>query len=317
MLLISFSSFAIALAGVSVFYATVSAITIGFGSVLLGLSDDLSLHVYFALRNNKEETSQIISEVSRPVLFGGLIVICSLSLLLFSDLPGQRQLGLFSILGVLTSLAFTLILLPHMMQASSQKHGGTGNILLIKGSVSRPLLIILLWIVLLAICIWSGRKISFDGDLNRLNYKSPELIGIEKHFRDTWGDLQGKAMLFSEGDDLDSALAKNEKLFKSLEKGLSINSITSIAPIIPSTATQKENIANWKLFWSDNKLKVETLLKKEGSILGFTDDAFDPFIKGLDTEPQLITTKSLGETGIKGLIGALILPDNNMVRILT
>ncbi len=316
-LFISFSSFAIALAGVSVFYATVSAITIGFGSVLLGLSDDLSLHVYFALRNNKEKTSQIISEVSRPVLFGGLIVICSLSLLLFSDLPGQRQLGIFSIAGVLTSLAFTLILLPHMMQASSQKDGGTSNIFLIKGSVSRPLLIILFWIIILAVCIWSGHKISFDGDLNRLNYKSPELIGIEKHFRDTWGDLQGKAMLFSEGDDLDSALEKNEKLFNSLEKGLSISSITSIAPIIPSTATQKTNINNWKLFWSDNKLKVETLLKKEGNILGFTDDAFDPFIKSLDTEPQLITTESLGKTGIKGLIDALILPDNNMVRILT
>jgi uncharacterized protein len=317
-LLISFSSFAIALSCVSLVYATVSAITIGFGSVLLGLSDDLSLHVYFALRNKlKKETSLIMSEVSRPVLFGGIIVICSLSLLLFSDLPGQRQLGLFSIAGVVTSLVFTLILLPQLMEASSQKSGVSGNIFLIKGSVKRPVSIILIWIILIALSIWSGRQIRFDGDLNSLNYKSPELIDTEKHLKETWGDLQGKVMIFSEGNDLDSALRANEKMYQYLLKGPGNGSITSIAPILPSTATQKANIAAWKKFWSVNKVKLKELLQKEGSSIGFTDDAFDPFLKSLETEPELITPVSVSKTGIKGLVDTFILPENHMVRVLT
>jgi uncharacterized protein len=318
-LIISFSSFAIALSGVSLIYSTVSAITIGFGSVLLGLSDDLSLHVYFALRNDKRkhDTSAIMSEVSRPVLYGGLIVICSLALLLFSDLPGQRQLGAFSIIGVVTSLVFTLILLPHMMQASSKNSRNTNNIFLINGKVKRPLLIISLWVIIICACLYSGGKISIDGDLNRLNYRSPELINIEKHFKETWGDLQGKAMIFSEGDDLESALNMNEKLFLYLKGGMESRLITSIAPILPSKRTQESNIAAWKAFWSENKVLTETLLKKEGSLIGFTDDAFDPFFKGLDKESELITPESIARTGIKGLIETFILRDGHKFTILT
>jgi uncharacterized protein len=318
-LMISFSSFAIALSGVSLLYSTVSAITIGFGSVLLGLSDDLSLHVYFALKNDKrkQDTSIIMSEVSRPVLYGGLIVICSLSLLMFSDLPGQRQLGAFSIIGVITSLVFTLILLPHMMQVSSKNSINTSNTLLIKGRVKRPLLIISLWAIIICACLYTGGKITIDGDLNRLNYRSPELIDVERHFKDTWGDLQGKAMIFSEGADLESALKINEKLFLYLKKGMDSGLITSIAPIFPSKNTQSSNIAAWNAFWLANKQVTENLLRKEGSLIGFTDDAFDPFIKSLDKKPELITAETIGRTGMNKLIETFILRDGNKVSILT
>ncbi len=318
-LLISFSSFAFALVGVSMIYATVSAITIGFGSVLLGLSDDLSLHVYFALRkkDRKHDASIIMSEVSRPVLYGGLIVICSLSLLLFSDLPGQRQLGVFSIIGVVTSLAFTLVLLPQMMEASASKNVKADNILLIKGTTNRPLLFISLWLILLAACLWSGRQISFNGDLNKLNYKSDELKNVEKYLKNTWGDLQSKAMIFSEGDDLEAALRVNERLFQYLSKNAKNQGIMSLAPVLPSIETQKSHIAAWKSFWAVNKDKVKDLLEKEGSAIGFTRDAFDPFIKSLDESPVLITPAALKKTGLTALVNSLIIPYKDKIRVLT
>jgi len=318
-LLISFSSFTIALVGVSMIYQTVSAITIGFGSVLLGLSDDLSLHVYFALRkeDRKHDASLIMSEVSRPVLYGGLIVICSISLLLFSDLPGQRQLGTFSIIGVLTSLAFTLVLLPQMMEASASKNTKPGNILIIKGKAGRPMLFISLWIILLAACLWSGRQISFNGDLNKLNYRSDALKDIERDIKNAWGDLQSKAMIFSEGDDLESALRVNERLFQYLTENSGSQAVISIAPVLPSTETQKTNIAAWNSFWESNKNRVRDLLDKEGSSIGFTGDAFDPFIKGLDESPALITPETIKKTGMTALIDSLIIPYNDKIRILT
>ena len=318
-LLISFSSFAFALVGVSMIYITVSAITIGFGSVLLGLSDDLSLHVYFALRkkDRKHDASLIMSEVSRPVLYGGLIVICSLSLLLFSDLPGQRQLGVFSIIGVVSSLAFTLVILPQMMEASASKNIKADNILLIKGRTDRPLLFIILWLVLLAICIWSGRRVSFNGDLNKLNYRSDKLKDVEKYIKHTWGDLQSKAMIFSEGDDLESALRVNEKLFQYLSKNSKNQGIMSLAPVIPPLETQKSHIAAWKSFWTVNKDKVKDLLEKEGGSIGFTGDAFDPFIKSLDESPVLITPEVLKNAGLAALVDSMIIPYNDKIRILS
>ncbi len=318
-LLISFASFAIALAGVSLLYATVSAITIGFGSVLLGLSDDLSLHVYFALRkkDQRHETSAIMSEVSRPVLYGGLIIICSLSLLLFSDLPGQRQLGAFSIIGVIVSLALTLILLPQMMQASSLKTTRNNSIVLIRARANRPMLTMCLWVVLLAVCLWSGRQISFDGDLNKLNYKSGQLLNVESHIKKTWGDLQSRAMIFSEGEDLESALIVNERLFQYLLESTGDRSIISVAPVMPSITSQKKNIAAWKSFWAENLATAKYLLKNEGKKIGFTDDAFDPFIRSLDAASELITPEALRNTGITELLDSLIISDNDRIRILT
>ncbi|MFC1841068.1 MMPL family transporter [Thermodesulfobacteriota bacterium] len=318
-LLISFSSFAIALVGVSFIYKAVSAITIGFGSVLLGLSDDLSLHVYFALRREDRgrDSSHIISEVSRPVLFGGLIIICSLSLLLFSDLPGQRQLGAFSIIGVLVSLVFTLILLPQMMQASLSGKGKSENILLIQGKVSRPLLIICVWIILLAGCIWTGRQISFNGDLNKLNYTSDELVEFETHIRDIWGDVRSKLMIFSEGDDIESALEVNDRLFQYLSENSGDNGIVSIAPLLPSIKTQKSNRAAWNSFWSANKGLVKGLLENEGGSIGFTEDAFEPFYKSLETNASLILPEDIKKTGMTVLFDSLIMSYKGKVRVLT
>ena len=324
-LLISFASFAMALAGVSWIYTTVSAITIGFGSVLLGLSDDLSLHVYFALRrkHREQDTSQIMSEVSRPVLFGGLIVICSLALLLFSELPGQRQLGAFSIIGVVSALVLTLILLPQMMEASSSKNGKTSNILLIQGTVGRPLLIIILWLALLVGCIWTGRQISFNGDLNELNFRSEELINIEAYIKNIWGDVRSKSMIFAEGDDLQSALEVNDRLFNYLSENSKDTQdndgpgIVSIAPILPSVKTQKANIASWNSFWTENKKKVKDLLEKEGDTIGFTGDAFEPFYKSLNISPDLITPEDIKKTGMSALMDSLVISYGGKVRLLT
>lgn len=318
-LLISFASFAIALVGVSFIYQTVSAITIGFGSVLLGLSDDLSLHVYFALRkkDRTQDTSLIMSEVSRPVLFGGLIVICSLALLLFSGLPGQRQLGAFAIIGVISSLIFTLILLPQMMEASSSYKDRTKSIMLIQGNVSRPLPVICIWLLLLLCCVWFGRQISFNGDLNKLNYRSDELVSTEAYLKNTWGDVRNKSMIFSEGNDLQSALEVNDRLYRYLSQKTDGNSIVSVAPVLPSVKTQKSNIAAWKSFWAVNKKEVMNLIEKEGSVIGFTNDAFEPFYESMEASPDLILPEDIKNTGLSALMDSLLISYGGNIRVLT
>ena len=67
--LVPVSVLCIAAAGVSVICETVSVVTIGFGAVLLGISVDVALHVYFAIRHNASNPSGAIAEVTRPVLF--------------------------------------------------------------------------------------------------------------------------------------------------------------------------------------------------------------------------------------------------------
>ena len=320
-LLISFSSFSIGLVSVSFIYKTVSAITIGFGSVLLGLSDDLSLHVYFALRPGKSkdenrDPSAIIAEVSRPVLFGGVITLCAFSLLMFSDLPGQRQLGAFSIIGVLASLAMSLILLPHMMQVSSGGKDRPG-VILKKRDLQHPSIVIGIWILLLIGCAWQGRHITFNGNLNDLNFIPKELHSTELMIKATWGDFRSRAMIFSEGQDIESALEINDTLFSYLSKNTRNGEVMSIAPILPSIKTQQANQNAWNSFWSDKKNNVRRIFEKEGKVFGFSGNAFNPFFSSLEAFTAPILPEDLNVFGIKEILDSMIIHSDGKVSILT
>jgi uncharacterized protein len=320
-LLISFSSFAIALFSVSLIFKTVSAITIGFGSVLLGLSDDLSLHVYFALRPGKSkdkthDISAIVAEVSRPVLFGGVITVCAFSLLMFSSLPGQRQLGAFSIIGVLASLAMSLILLPHMMQASSGVKD-PHSFILKKRRQSRPSITILIWVLLMAGCAWQARHIAFSGSLNALNFVPDKLHAVELMIKETWGDFRGHAMIFSEGEDMESALEINDNLFRYLKQNAGDGDVISIASILPSTKTQQNNQKAWAGFWSDREDRVKGTLLEEGKRLGFSGNAFDLFFSSIKASPSPILPEDLNLSGIGDILDSMIIHSDEKISILT
>ena len=102
----------IAAAGVSVLYRNVSAVTIGFGAVLLGVSVDFAIHVYFALRSAASNPSDAIAQVSRPIVFCALTTLGAFGVLSFSSLPVQRELAVFSIIGISVALILSLIPLP-------------------------------------------------------------------------------------------------------------------------------------------------------------------------------------------------------------
>ena len=106
----------IATAGVLAAYQTISAITIAFGSVLMGIADDYPIFTYFSLRNRRAYSGEVVAEISPPVLFSGVTTMATFSALFFSDLPGQRQIAFFSIVGIIASLAFSLLVLPHFIR---------------------------------------------------------------------------------------------------------------------------------------------------------------------------------------------------------
>jgi uncharacterized protein len=320
-LLISFASFAIALASLSLIYKAVSAITIGFGSALLGLYDEFCLLVYFALRPGKStdrpgDLSKVMADVSRPVMFGGLITLGVFALLMFSALPGQRQLGAFTILGVTASLAMALILLPQMMHGASRGKDLPG-VIFRKRPASRPWLVIGLWALFLAACAWEGRHITINGDLNSINYVPGELRSNELMVKNTWGNVRGSAMIFSEGKDLESALRTNDALFSCLSQNTGGKEILSIAPILPSQKTQQINRDAWKTFWSENKQPVCTTLAKEGKALGFSANAFESFCSGLKATAASVSLADLNIFGVKDVLDSMIIHSEGKVSILT
>ena len=314
--LVPVSVLCIAAAGVSLIYETVSVVTIGFGAVLLGISVDFALHVYFAVRHKSSDPSGVVAEVSRPVLFCGMTTLGAFSVLLFSSLPSQRQLAIFSIIGIGASMVLSLITLPHMVRFKNKviefTKSDSGKSIKIGSKW-----IVGAWLMLLVICAWQGAKLRFDGDLRSINMVPEEIHAAENKLRQTWGNFRGNAVIFTEGLDLQSALETNERLFDYLSPKIPKGKMVSLAPILPSLETQRLNRSRWNEFWSKKKELAHRLLIQEGKVFGFSARAFEPFFKRLAEPSPPITAENLRNSGLGEIVDALIMNADDRVKVLT
>src|SRR6266567_9184962 len=110
----------------------------------------------------------------------------------------------------------------------------------------------------------------------------------------TWGDLRGKAIIFAEGKDLEAALAVNDRLFAHRAARIPAGEMVSLAPLLPSTAAQKANWGRWAAYWQNGQAaRLSATLDREGARLGFSRDAFTPFLRTLSDPPQPVGSDEL------------------------
>jgi predicted exporter len=315
--LVPSSVLCLATAGTLLIYDSVSAVTMAFGAVLLGISDDYPILVYFAQCSKEREPNAVIREVAHPVMFGGLTTIATFGVMLLSTLPGQRQLAVFSMIGVAVSLIFSLVVLPHLL------HGLPGEKRYI-GARSRRSFnlprrpVILCWLFVMALCLWQAGRLNFNGDLQSLNFVPDEIRKTEQHMSKTWGSFRDGAILFSEGKDLEASLSVNDSLFAYLSQKIPSGQIISLAPIFPSAATRQANARRWSEFWAGgNERLAQKLLSEEGKTLGFSAAAFTPFFEMLKKQPGPITLSDMKEIGFQDLMDSMILKNDDNVQTLT
>jgi predicted exporter len=307
----------IAAAGVSVLYRNVSAVTIGFGAVLLGISVDFAVHVYFALRSATSNPSETIAQVSRPIVFCGLTTLGAFGVLFFSSLPVQRELAVFSIIGICVALILSLIPLPQVVRRSRMLKYNQKTNIKTRFQPARKW-VICLWLLLLVICAWQGTKLHFDGDLRSLNLVPDEIRDLENTLQRTWGNFRGTAVVFAEGPDLQTALETNDRIFRHLTRNPNSSRIVSLAPILPSLKTQESNRQRWNAFWSDGKREhVNRLLTDQGKSIGFKSTAFEPFAKAIAGPSPPVTVEALRTIGLAEIVDTLIIDDGKNVKVLT
>jgi predicted exporter len=315
--LVPVAGLCVALAGVSLIYEEISAVTIGFGSVLLGISVDFALHIYFAFRTSIQGPTTAITEVSRPILFGGMTTLATFGALLFSSLPGQRQIATFSVIGVGVSLIISLIVLPQIL-AAMPKRVHRADVPAEKESKATRQWVIGMWSVMLVLCAWQGTKLHFDGDLRSISAVTTDIVSAEQRLAETWGDVRGTAMIFSEGRDLQSALEVNERLFNYLHNTAAVDQIISLAPILPSIRTQLSNQARWVAFWSHGKGKeARKLMQQKGEQFGFSQRAFEAYFETLLAKSSPMTPAALRRAGLGQLLDSFIVRTNGKVHVLT
>lgn len=297
-------------------YPLVSGITLGFGGVLMGISVDFGLHVFLALRHEQGPPGAVLASVARPIGFAYLTTAAAFSIMLLSDLPGVRQLSVFSLAGLSMAFLAALFVLPHLPLGRSAP--SQCDPLADPACKLRPLQpltarwIVLAWIVFMLGCLWAGASLRLQGDLRKLALMPEPLVRAEEEFRRTWGDVRGQAMVFTHGQTLQEALEANQSVYGQLrlllpeqgnrEEG---SRVLSLAPLLPPESLQEQRRVAWRTLWEQHLPRLETLLNLEASRFNFAKNAFDPFYDFLRAEAPLMTVADLRDMGLGPVVDML------------
>src|SRR6202042_2800722 len=104
----------VGIAAVALGFGAVHGITLGFGITLIGESVDYSIYFFIQSRQAPEATAaRSWQQVWWPTIrLGMLTSVCGFASLLPSGFPGLKQLGLYSISGLIAAALVTRYVLP-------------------------------------------------------------------------------------------------------------------------------------------------------------------------------------------------------------
>ena len=266
-------------------FGTISAVTVGFGAVLLGISADFGLHVFYGLQQSHTGTRRVLADLTKPLSYCALTTIGVFAVLLFSSLPGQRQLAVFSIAGIATALLFALFVMPHLMPASPV-------LSLKKLSLPRArVFAVPLWLVITLVAAIPATHVRFDGNIRSIGMMPKDILEDEIRIRDTWGAVREQAIVFCAAESPEKALQKNDLLFQKFKHEMQEVKFLSLASLIPSRQAQEKNLKQWSAFWnvSNRKNTLRANIERQGLQYGFMSTAFEPFLQWIDQPRSTFT----------------------------
>ena len=264
----------------------ISAISLGIGSVLLGVTLDYSLHILTHIRNN-ETTESLYKDVTEPILMSSLTTALAFLCLLFLDSQALQDLGIFAAVSVLGASVFALFFIPLVYKnplSRKQQVNVLDKVADYPFHKSKWLLIGLG--LVLMVSIFTYHKVEFNKDISKLNYEPAEIKTAMLHL-DELTDISSKSVyLATYGKSVESTLQLNDSIHGTLEllkEEGKISSFSSIGALVHSQRDQRKNIAQWEQFWNGKrKDSLTSNLIESGEERGFKPTTFTRFYTFLD-----------------------------------
>ncbi len=293
----------------------VSAISLGIGSVLLGITLDYSLHILTHFKSN-QNIKQLYKDITMPVLMSSITTAIAFICLLLLKSQALQDLGIFASISVLTSSVAALILIPILYQPKKETHQSKPHIIdkLAAYSFDKNKYIIGGFLLVLIACSFTFNKVRFNNDLSKMNFMDAASLKAEKNL-DTLLNLSSKSVyLVAHHANLDTVLHVNSRintlLKRAKDQGL-IEAYSSIGSLVLSKPDQQIKIDKWNAFWSDSvKVQVKRFLVEEGAKVGFNKHTYDPFYVLLDKKFDLLPLSKYKE--VKSLFAQEYISDTEL-----
>lgn len=271
-----------AMAMVWLIQGEISAIAIGAGTVVLGISLSYSIHIVSHL-NSITSPKEIIEELTLPLTIGCFTTIGAFGALMFTSSSLLQDMGLFSVFTLIGTTLFCLVFLPQFLRGFNI----TKKSALLNG-IERAVgyqyegnkWLVLPIIIVSIVSLFFYRDVEFDDDMSNINFVPEHIVEAEARSVEIFGDQTNSVYIVTGGQELDSLTteyaALGELLGKHQREG-SIDKIVTINDFVVPPAEQQRRIALWDNFWAKHRDSTLAELEVSAQKYGFREAAFDNF----------------------------------------
>jgi predicted exporter len=235
-----------AVAAVALGFGTVHAITIGFGTTLIGESIDFSIYYLVQSRDSAAWHTRFWPTIR----LGVATSLCGFGALAFSSFPGLAQLGLYSVAGLVTAALVTRYLLPaiatkpppmdRLLRIGSWAARGVHGLRRLRWPLAALALGALVVAALSPTPMWSR---GLDG----LNPVPRQLQDMDAQFRAELGAGNLRWLVAVPGATAEAALARAERLqakLQPLQDSGALGRLDTPSRFLPSAAVQAARLAS-------------------------------------------------------------------------
>lgn len=279
-----------------------SAISLGIGSVILGLIVDYSLYLVNQFRRN-QNIEQTLKDLTQTIVLCSLTSAGAFLCLTFLNSVVLQDLGWFAALSVTGAALFSLLILPHFLTKKMLPVYQTRQLTFIDKlaaiNYDRKRWLILALIIIGLLSLWYSGKVEFEKNMSALSFVTPQLVKAESDL-DKISNFKLKSLyLVATGKTTEQALKNKDRLagrIQFLLKSGTIQSISDVGPLLASDSVQQVKIERWNRFWTiEKKQQLKRDLIAQSKKYGFRESAFKSFFTMIDKE---FTPLTAGEPDI-------------------
>jgi predicted exporter len=295
-----------ALALLTLFYPRISAMSLGFGIVLLGSGADYAIHLYLGAR--MENGRAVVPRVlRRSLLVANLTTFAVFIALLFSHVPSHRQMATLAIFGMAFALVLALRLVPPLGAYQKSEPAALAAVRrwIVPPSRGWAMLLLAGWLALMAGGVVGWSRLHYNGDLKTMDTPTPEVKADEREFLAIWAKGGEQAFVVAEGATPEAALDLNDRVYARLAAAGRLAGVQSLAPVLPGPERQARNNAAWREFWTTRLPALQPDLERAATGQGFAPGAFTPFLNGVAAESPPLSATQLTEGPLRPFMAAL------------
>ena len=243
------------------------------GSLLTGVAIDYGFYLFMQPPLRPEETyGEKVRRLAKPLLASCLTTVAGFALLLFSELPFIRQLGVFVGAGLVCALVAAVIYFSTVRDPFLEARGFRGEpVLPVAARAWVRRLLIALWVA----ALFGLPQLTWKDDIRELDIPSPELKQNDARIRGLFGDRDERTVYITYGASLPEARASLEKLETWLQTaGRGRTQTMGLGSVIP-TAEEQTRAGR---FAREQRLFPEQM-RAALAAAGFAGEEFAPFFE--------------------------------------